>query len=31
MVPHAKAISEGTIAGKLAYDVIDHEPAVNPN
>lgn len=26
-----KSVSEATIAGKLAYDVIDHVPAVDPN
>jgi hypothetical protein len=26
-----KAITEGKIAGKLAYDVIDHQPEVNPD
>ena len=31
MVPHSKAISEAGIAGKLAYDVIDHIPLVDPN
>lgn len=29
--PHYKAVSEGMIAGKLAYDVIDHVPKVDPN
>lgn len=28
--PMVKAITEGKIAGKLAYDVIDHQPDVNP-
>lgn len=28
--PHIKSISEGKIAGKLAYDVMDHIPDVNP-
>jgi hypothetical protein len=31
MTPHMKAITEAGIAGKLAYDVIDHVPLVNPN
>jgi len=29
--PHIKAITEGKIGGKLAYDVIDHVPNVVPN
>ena len=29
--PHIKSISEGRIAGKLAYDVIDAVPDVDPN
>lgn len=29
--PHVKAVTEGRIAGKLAFDVIDHVPVVNPN
>ena len=29
--PMVKAITEGKIAGKLAYDVIDAQPEVNPN
>lgn len=28
---HMKAISDGKIAGKLAYDVIDHKPSVDPH
>jgi hypothetical protein len=28
MTPHLKAVNEGKIAGKLAFDVIDHVPAV---
>jgi len=31
VMPHVKAISEAKIAGKLAYDIIDYEPNVNPN
>jgi len=30
-VPHIKALTEGRIAGKLAYDVIDNSPKVDPN
>jgi hypothetical protein len=30
-VPHLKALSEGRIAGRLAYDVIDKPPKVDPN
>ena len=26
--PHFKAVAEGRVAGKLAYDVIDHKPSV---
>jgi hypothetical protein len=29
--PHIKSISEGKIAAKMAYDVIDAVPDVNPN
>jgi len=29
-VPHIKSITEAKIAGKLAYDVMDHIPDVNP-
>jgi hypothetical protein len=28
--PHIKSISEAKIAGKMAYDVIDAIPDVNP-
>jgi hypothetical protein len=28
MAPHAKAIAESQIAGKLAYDTIDHVPKI---
>jgi len=28
--PMIKAITEAKIGGKLAYDVIDHVPSVNP-
>jgi hypothetical protein len=28
MSPHAKAIAESQIAGKLAYDTIDHVPKI---
>lgn len=28
--PHIKSISEAKIAGKLAYDVIDAVPSVDP-
>lgn len=30
-VPHLKALTEGRIAGKFAYDVIDNVPKVDPN
>lgn len=30
-VPHIKALTEGRIAGKLAYNVMDHIPKVDPN
>lgn len=30
-VPHVKALAEGRIACKLAYDTIDHVPKVDPN
>jgi len=29
--PHIRSVSEGKIAGKLAYDVIDHIPGIIPN
>ena len=29
--PHIRAVTEGKIAGKLAHDVIDHVPAIQPN
>lgn len=29
--PHLKAITEGRIGGKLAYDVIDQQPKIIPN
>lgn len=28
MAPHSKAIAEAQIAGKLAYDTIDHVPKI---
>jgi len=28
---HAKSVTEAKIAGKLAYDVIDHVPSIDPN
>ena len=28
MAPHSKAITEAQIAGKLAYDTIDHVPKI---
>ena len=31
VTPHVKAITEAKIAGRLAYDIIDCEPKVNPN
>ena len=31
VMPHWKAITEAKIAGRLAYDIIDCEPKVNPN
>lgn len=31
VMPHLKSISEGQIAAKLAYDVIDHTPKIDPN
>jgi len=31
MAPHAKAIAESQIAGKLAYDTIDHVPKIKSN
>lgn len=31
MAPHVKALTEGKIAGKLAYDTIDFKPKVDPN
>jgi len=30
-VPHLKSLTEGRLAGRLAYKVIDHVPKVNPN
>jgi len=30
-VPHVKALTEGRLAGKLAFDVIDKVPRVDPN
>jgi len=30
-VPHVKALTEGRIAGKLAFDTIDTTPKVDPN
>ena len=29
--PHIASVAEGQIAGKLAFDVIDHEPEINPD
>ncbi len=29
--PHIKSISEAKIAGRLAYEVIDAVPSVDPN
>ena len=31
MTPHFKAVKDSTIAGKLAFDVIDHVPKVPVN
>lgn len=31
MTPHIKALTEGKIAGKLAYDTMDYKPKVDPN
>jgi len=28
--PHVSAITEGRIAGKIAFDVIDHKPSIDP-
>ena len=30
-IPHVKALAEGRIAGKLAYDTMDSVPKVDPN
>lgn len=30
-IPHIKALTEGRIAGKLAFDTIDTKPKVDPN
>lgn len=30
-VPHIKSLNEAKIAGKMAYDVIDCMPKVDPN
>ena len=30
-VPHIKSLTEGRLAGRLAYNVIDKIPKVNPN
>jgi len=28
--PHIASIAEGRIAGKIAFDVIDHKPSIDP-
>ena len=28
--PHLKSVTEGRIAGKLAFEVMDHKPKVEP-
>lgn len=31
MTPHIKSLTEGRLAGKLAWDVIFNKPKVDPN